>query len=672
MKLDEFSRGEINLLRSVFPAPRRFTLAPTNPEAAFPDYPQGVVAHNPTKMFFVSKLAGFFHLAVASGFVFGGVTLIQAVGVTTGTTVKLSVTADGTPPFSYQWLKNSAKISDATSATYVISGVQVTDAGEYSAVVSNSAGSVTAPAETLTVVSSTTVTNPVATGTTPSTSDVTSTSTVVTTPPTGTGITIPSIYAQPLSQTATVGHDAAFTATVVGGSGQWQVSIDGSSWNNLTDSAQYNGSTTGTLLITGVTSALNGFKFRFVSGGGTSNAVSLGVITAFFPFPLGIAADGLGNLYVGDSSTDTIQKISSSGTITLVAGASGQTGTVDGSGVNARFNDPSGICAASDGSLGVCDTANGTLRVVAVNGTTTTLAGSIGLRGNTDAVGSVATFSSPTSVCRDASGNFYLSDSVNNTIRKITPDGAVSTLAGDAGVAGTADGVGASARFNHPTGIALDGAGNIYVADTTNNTVRKVSLNGMVSTVAGLPGVSGSQDGAGSEALFNSPGGVAADNYGNVYVADTGNSVIRKISADGAVMTLAGLPEIAGLMDGVGSGAWFNQPRGIVLSPNGVLYVADTGNAAIRAVTLAGLVTTLDLSSGAAAANNSNSGPAITQTVTASGTSPPGVASSGSNSPSGGGGAMNCGVVFALFLACSLRAVFLKLYRRQSELATAV
>ncbi|HEY4248090.1 MAG TPA: hypothetical protein VGM64_14665 [Lacunisphaera sp.] len=619
-------------------------------------------------MFFAHSIAGLSRLAFALGFVLGGADLTRAVQLTAGNTVTLSVTADGTAPFSYQWLKNSVKISGATGSSFAISSAQLADAGDYSAIVSNSAGSITAPAETLTVISPTTVTNPGLTDTTPSTPAVTSTPTVVTSPPlTGTGTTIPSIYAQPLRETATIGHDAAFTAMVVGGSGQWQVSSDGSSWNNLIDGGQYSGVTTGTLLVNGVTPALNGFKFRFVSGGGTSNMVSLGVIEAFFPFPMSIAADGSGNLYVGDTSTDTIQKISATGAVTLLAGSPGQTGTADGSGANARFNDPSGVCAASDGSLGVCDNANGTLRLVTVNGTVTTLAGSTGLRGNTDGVGSAATFSSPTSVCRDAAGNFYLSDAVNNTIRKITAGGAVSTLAGSAGIAGTADGVGAGARFNHPTGMAVDGAGNIYVADTTNNTVREITSTGEVSTIAGLPGVSGSQDGAGSGAFFNNPSGVAADGDGNVYVADTGNSVIRKIAANGVVTTIAGLSGIAGLMDGVGNNAWFNQPKGIVLDSSGVLYVADTGNAAIRLVTLGGSVTTLDLSSGVSQVNNSDNVPAITQTVATSNTSAPGVAISGASSS--GGGTMNSGIVIALLLACSLRAALLTRRRAGAERA---
>jgi len=350
----------------------------------------------------------------------------------------------------------------------------------------------------------------------------------------------------------------------------------------------------------------------------------------------------------------------------LVAGLPGQTGTADGNGSNARFNDPSGIVATSDGFLGVCDNANGTVRRIAVDGTVTTLAGSTVSRGNVDGNGSSATFSSPTSLCQDTAGNYYVSDALSDTVRKITANGTVSTLAGSAGVAGNSDGVGAGARFNHPTGIAVDGSGNVYVADTTNNTVRKVSPAGAVSTIAGLPGVSGSQDGAGTGALFNNPSGLAADSYGNVYVADTGNSVIRKITPSGLVTTIAGLPGIAGLMDGVGSKAWFNQPKGLVLKSNGILCVADTGNAAIRQVTLDGSVTTLALSPGASVGNQNNV-PVTTQTVATSNASPPGAtAVSGSSSSGGGGGTMGEGTVGLLFVVGVLRLSYLRMRSARS------
>ena len=141
----------------------------------------------------------------------------------------------------------------------------------------------------------------------------------------------------------------------------------------------------------------------------------------------------------------------------------------------------------------------------------------------------------------DGSGNVYVADTGNNTIRKITPAGVVSTLAGMAGSSGSADGTGSAARFYYPFGVAVDGSGNVYVADTYNNTIRKITPAGVVSTLAGTAGSSGSADGTGSAAQFYYPCGVAVDGSGNVYVADTDNYTIRKITPAGVVSTLAGL-----------------------------------------------------------------------------------------------------------------------------------
>jgi hypothetical protein len=145
--------------------------------------------------------------------------------------------------------------------------------------------------------------------------------------------------------------------------------------------------------------------------------------------------------------------------------------------------------------------------------------------------------------------------------------------------------------------VAVDAAGNVYVADTTNNLVRQITPTGVVTTLAGVTGIAGSQDGTGSGALFNGPSGLAVDGSKNIYVADTGNSTIRKITPAGVVTTLAGLPTAGGLKDGAGSDALFNQPKALTIDSAGNLYVADTGNAAIRQVTPLGVVTTLHLTS---------------------------------------------------------------------------
>lgn len=574
-------------------------------------------------MFFLKEFTSQVCLILTVGLSMATGVIVRAEQVSAGRAVTLSVTADGTPPFAYQWQKNGVAISGATAAKYSISSMQTSHAGDYTVVVSNSAGRITSPAATLAV-------------------------------QTDSGRPVPpdqnagggAITTQPSTQIATVGHEVTFTASGTSGAGQWQFSSDGgSSWINLTNNNQYRGVNTPTLIVSEVSSSLNGARYRFSSGGTTSNAVTLSVAAAFFPFPMGMAADGSGNIYVADASTDTIQKISSSGVVTLLAGVSGQAGTADGSGNGARFNDPSGVSAASDGSLVISDSANGTLRRISANGSVSTLAGSTTNRGNADGVGSAATFSSPAGIGQDSSGNVYVADALNNTIRKVTPSGAVSTLAGSAGVAGNADGSGSSARFNHPSGIAVDRIGNVYVADTMNNTVRKITSSGVVSTLAGLAGISGIQDGAGSGALFNNPSGLVVDSAGAVYVADTGNSTIRRIAPNGVVSTIAGLPGVAGLMDGTGSDAWFNQPKAVALDSNGTLYVADTANATIRKINSGGVVSTVAFFAGETPPQNIPDGNQGGSTGSSSSAGSAGGSSSGSG---GGGGAMSPWFALAL------------------------
>jgi streptogramin lyase len=185
-------------------------------------------------------------------------------------------------------------------------------------------------------------------------------------------------------------------------------------------------------------------------------------------------------------------------------------------------------------------------------------------------------------VAVDSAGNVYVADTGNSTIRKVTPAGIVTTLAGLAGSLGSADGTGSAAQFSHPSGVAVDTAGNLYVADFDNYTIRKVTPTGMVTTLAGLPGYAGSADGTGSAARFNAPTGVAVDSASNVYVADTYNDTIRRVTPAGVVMTLAGLALKAGSADGTGTAARFNAPTGVAVDSAGNVYLADYSNNTIR------------------------------------------------------------------------------------------
>ena len=318
-----------------------------------------------------------------------------------------------------------------------------------------------------------------------------------------------------------------------------------------------------------------------------------------FNWPASVAVDSAGNLYVADTANDAILKVTSDGAVTTLAGWVGGIGTNDGTGSAARFAYPCGVAVDTNGSVYVADSGNNTIRKVTSGGAVTTLARSVASFGTNDGMGSAARFALPCSVAVDTNGNVYVSDYGNNTIRKVTPGGVVTTLAGLAGHAGSANGTNSAARFNGPFGVALDSAGNLYVADMSNDTIRKVTpvgTNWAVTTLAGLAGSAGSADGAGSSARFNGPLGVALDSAGNLYVADMSNDTIRKLTPVGtnwAVTTLAGLAGSAGSADGAGSSARFNGPAGVAVDTNGNVYVADFYNQTIRKVTSGGLVTTL-------------------------------------------------------------------------------
>jgi sugar lactone lactonase YvrE len=291
-----------------------------------------------------------------------------------------------------------------------------------------------------------------------------------------------------------------------------------------------------------------------------------------------------------------------------LAGNAGSLGTSDGPGYLARFNAPQAVAIGSDGSVFVADTGNNTIRKVSPAGVVTTLAGSAGVFGSSDGTGSAASFALPQGVAVDNAGTIYVGDSANHTIRKVTPAGVVTTFAGLAGSRGSSDGAGSSARFFNPIGVATDSSGNVYVADNGNVTIRKITPAGVVSTLAGVIGNAGSDDGTGSGARFAFPSGIATDSTGNIFVADTSNHTIRKITSAGVVTTIAGSVGAVGSADGTGSAARFDGPRGVATDGVGMLYVADTGNSTIRKITPAGAVTTLaGLASNTGSANGTGS-----------------------------------------------------------------
>ena len=233
--------------------------------------------------------------------------------------------------------------------------------------------------------------------------------------------------------------------------------------------------------------------------------------------------DVLGNIYVADKNNHRIRQVSPNGVVRTSAGST--EGYADGIGTNAQFSFPAGIAVDAWGNIYVADTGNHRIRKISPNGVSTTLAGST--EGYADGIGTNARFNQPAGVAVDASGNVYVADKDNHCIRKISPDGEATILAGSTN-SGYADGIGTNAQFSSPRGVAVDASGNVYVADTGNHRIRKISPNGVSTTLAGS--TEGYADGIGTNAQFNNPAGVAVDASGNIYVADTGNNRIRKIT----------------------------------------------------------------------------------------------------------------------------------------------
>jgi NHL repeat len=314
------------------------------------------------------------------------------------------------------------------------------------------------------------------------------------------------------------------------------------------------------------------------AGSGVAGFVDGSAGVAQFNFPVGVAADGSGNVYVSEPRTNRIRKVDSLGVVSTFAG-SGVAGFVDGPASVAQLNYPVGVAVDGFGNVLVADVRNHRIRKVDSLGVVSTFAGS-GVAGFVDGPAGIAQFNEPHGVAVDGSGNVFVSDTNNNRIRKVDSLGVVSTFAGT-GVRGFVDGPAGIATLSAPLGVAVDGSGNVFVADWDQNRIRKVDSLGAVSTLAGS--LQGFVDGPAGIARFKYPFGLVVDGFGNVLVADVFNQRIRKVDSLGVVSTFAG-SGVAGFVDGPGGIAQFNEPYGVAVDGLGNVYVADSNNHRIRKI----------------------------------------------------------------------------------------
>jgi uncharacterized protein (TIGR03437 family) len=390
------------------------------------------------------------------------------------------------------------------------------------------------------------------------------------------------------------------TLTVTGGAAQATVVVNGSQLavgsNSITASysgdANYGGSSSSpvTVTVTQSTPTASSYTITTVAGNGTAGSTGDNgpAASAELNGPEGVAMDGAGNLFIADYYNNRVRKVTPSGTITTVAGTGADgSGGDNGPSISAQLSHPTGVAVDTAGNLFIADYMNNRIRKVTPAGTISTVAGN-GIEGyNGDNIPATsAELWLPNGVAVDGAGNLFIAELTGYRIRKVTLAGTISTVAGN-GSPGYNDGPATSAGLNFPTGVAVDGAGNIFIADRGNNFIRKVTPAGMMSRVAGngTQGFSG-DGGPATSAALNAPTGVAVDAAGNLFIADRGNNLIRKVTPDGTISTVAGnRTSSSGGDGGPATSAGISSPPGVIVDNSGNLFIADFGNNKIRKLT---------------------------------------------------------------------------------------
>jgi TonB family protein len=313
--------------------------------------------------------------------------------------------------------------------------------------------------------------------------------------------------------------------------------------------------------------------------------------------PLGVAVDAAGNVYIADTGNARIVRAGGGSAIVLAGNGNQGLWGDGGPGTSAQLRNPSGVAVDAAGNVYIADTGNAAIRKVLPNGLIGEAVGTgtAGFGGDGGRA-MCAQLKNPSGIALDAQGRLYIADTGNSRVRGVAANGAILTLAGSATAGFGGDGSpSSSAQLKNPESVVVDAAGNIYIADTGNARIRKIALNGVISTIAGTgsPGFSGDA-GPAAAAQLKDPMGITVDSGGNIYVADAGNNRIRKIDTNGRIHTIAGNGTAGfGGDDGPATSALLKNPAGVAVDAAGNIFIADSGNNRIRQVTTDGVIRTV-------------------------------------------------------------------------------